>query len=186
MSTLCVSVSEPTSVTEVREVIGGEDFVADMREVLYEPQHRVCDTHWACKVTLCDGCDFAVCFTDRQLGWLPLVQLWDRYEQECTDGDIAGTRPLWTKHAAITRFEDLDNESFCEVWDDDDKGKYWAELIEDGKVPPFDFALEAMPDNWVPKENLSSEERERMTLLHKCYLGESVNDYWVLWRDGHI
>ena len=50
-------------------------------------------------------------------------------------------------------------------------------------MPPFDVALERRPDSWAPKENLSSEERKRLTLLHKYYLGKSVN---VLWKDGKI
>ena len=60
-----------------------EDSPVEMIEVIYyEPKHKDVATHYTYCFTMKGGKEYAVNFTDRQLGWLEIVRDWKAYRQE--------------------------------------------------------------------------------------------------------
>jgi hypothetical protein len=56
--------------------------VIKIEEISFEPRHSTCHFHWTYRLTLKDGRLFAVCFTDRQLGWVHIVRDFNEYRNE--------------------------------------------------------------------------------------------------------
>ncbi|KAL1592254.1 hypothetical protein SLS60_011331 [Paraconiothyrium brasiliense] len=57
--------------------------ILQVREYCYQPKHELCYSHCVHTFTLKDGRHFAISFTDRQLGWYPLVVPWAEYLDRC-------------------------------------------------------------------------------------------------------
>jgi hypothetical protein len=53
--------------------------ILEVHELAYSPKHTMCSSHCVHVFTLKDGRRFVVSFTDRQLGWYPLVVPWEEY-----------------------------------------------------------------------------------------------------------
>jgi hypothetical protein len=56
--------------------------VTNIEEFYFEPKHSQCLANWTYHITLHDERRFAVSFTDRQLGWLPIVIRWEDYSMD--------------------------------------------------------------------------------------------------------
>ncbi|KAF2877327.1 hypothetical protein BDV95DRAFT_644394 [Massariosphaeria phaeospora] len=73
-----------------------EEFIFEtIREYYYEPKHPSCRSHVGYRVKMVNGDEYSLGFTDRQLGWLPLVSPWSefydqRVRRERTSGKELG------------------------------------------------------------------------------------------------
>jgi hypothetical protein len=187
-----------TSVKQASDSVTANGLVHDIEEVSYKPNHMSCASHWTFHVILKDGRRYAVNFTDRQLGWLPILQPWSDYLRERVALTDEGKRVLHARNGST---------SLETVYDQEYEGKNFAEALwasgigtkkerirddinfdnwpgECEHIPPNDGAMDEQPEDWQPDESLSQGEREVATSYFFCRIEEYIRIYFEAWRRG--
>ncbi|KAF2824151.1 hypothetical protein CC86DRAFT_408256 [Ophiobolus disseminans] len=135
--------------------------VIKVEELLFKPKHNMCPQHWTFRVTLSDQRQFAVNFTDRQLGWLPIVVPWKNYLIERVD-----------KLYEVHQLGDWRKKCRREYL------KRWQRI----QAPPFDMVLEEPPAGWKPDEGLEEKELENANLAFSYRCAEKMREYYGAWE----
>lgn len=139
-----------------------------------------------------DGRSFAVNLTDRQLGWLRLVQPWEDYAKlghgiEDDDGTELGTKAKdikecndWQeRYQSSSESEDSDSDASRRS---ESSYERYKRKDEARGIPSWDVITQEAPDGWAPK--VGDKEAEYATLMHKIDLGEFMCLYLEMWREG--
>ena len=136
--------------------------VTKIEEIYFKPKHPSCSAHWTFRAHFFDGRSFAVNFTDRQLGWVPLVFPWETY--------------------AVGRVAELEHE--------EELGWVYDRHYEDHHLrhnsivaPPFDMVLGVSPAGWVPAV-MNEEERKHAEWAWDFRCEPKMKKYFAAWKKG--
>jgi hypothetical protein len=140
-----------------------DGLVTKIEEVCFKPKHEYCNRHWIYRITLEDVRCYAVSFTDRQLGWLPIVVPWDIYPYDCIKR-VFNSPDLGAEREENWRMHD----------------RSWLEI----ESPPYDMVLEQRLADWVPDESVSDNKHWDPNAAFKCRVDLRVEEDFAAWKNG--
>lgn len=183
--------------------------VLKLDEILFNANHEYTSTHWCYCATLRDGRQFAIAFSDRQLGWLHLVRDWKEYvldrfhevdEAEALfymknpDGpdaneiteDAKAVKSCWKERGVSVRKLGGVQAAHVSRYYPQSHWSTEAKQIWSDELPPYDVFTENMPEDWEPEHGLTDAQVERRQKRFECHLVRDdggVGTLWKLWEE---
>lgn len=179
--------------------------VSKIDEILFNANHEYTSTHWCYRATLADGRQFAITFSDRQLGWLHIVRDWKEYvldrfhkvdevdalfymanpKEPDTDAmteDEKAVKSCWkSRGVRVCRLGGV-QAAHVRLWYPQRHWPRAAVQIWTDELPPYDMFNETMSEDWVPKRGLTGDQIERRQRRFGCHLVKDDGGVGTLWK----
>jgi hypothetical protein len=153
---------------------------------MFRPIRSYRDLHHTFRAELDGGRFDAINFTDRQLGWLPLVVPWPAYlrtrlkASDTFKKDILAADGSGRAHKCkdgypleIHRLESRKDELRERCFEGTEDTEY-HNLEDFVDLPTYDMVLEDQPWDWEPDTSPDEKGKEAATERYKCWLQETM------------